>query len=74
MRSWVRTFMILRLRLSAEVPIEIDRNSTTAQIRKAFRTQSLKHHPDKVSDTTTYAKPCPELSVNREVLQKNSGW
>ncbi|KAI0727694.1 hypothetical protein C8Q72DRAFT_921987 [Fomitopsis betulina] len=27
--------------------LEIDRNSTTAQIRKAFRTQSLKHHPDK---------------------------
>lgn len=35
---------------------EIDRNCTTAQIRKAFRTQSLKHHPDKVCHSTSGAK------------------
>ena len=34
--------------------LNINRNATQAEIKKAFRTLSKKHHPDKEGDENTF--------------------
>ncbi|TNY17711.1 hypothetical protein DMC30DRAFT_429348 [Rhodotorula diobovata] len=39
----------------------IDRNASTVEIKKAYRSMSLKHHPDKGGDQATFVKSSYEI-------------